>query len=227
MVWLGIISLGLTAETAMIVVLGRATAYRYESEPQVVRPPTARRLGFRVGAVVPRRDRRPEAGPAEHHQPPAQPDPVRTPPAPGRSPACPAEGAGLPAPDPRAPGHPHALLSVGGRTGLPFRVPGFGAAPPGERATDPGAFCRPPGEVAQVSTRTGWSAGQPQGQSRGLSRTPRSRAAPTTAARSLTPSLRWIRRIRVRAVLPVTERADAMSAVEPPCARWRTTSRSR
>jgi hypothetical protein len=41
MVWLGIISLGLTAEMAMIVALGRSATYRYESETPVVRPGAA------------------------------------------------------------------------------------------------------------------------------------------------------------------------------------------
>ena len=77
-------------------------------QPLVRLLPRSRRhvrgLGLRVGAVVPRVDRRQEAGPAEHHQPPAQPDPLRAAAEAGRRPARPAEGAGLPASRPACPG---------------------------------------------------------------------------------------------------------------------------
>src|SRR6185436_12527151 len=68
--------------------------------PEVLQPPLrlpprprrdVRRHQFGVGAVAHRAQRRQEARPAQHHHPPAQPDPLRTAPSPGRQDAQAAE----------------------------------------------------------------------------------------------------------------------------------------
>jgi hypothetical protein len=58
-----------------------------------------------------------EAGPPEHHRPPARPDPLRTTAEGGRHPARAPEGRALPASDHRAPVHPDTVLSGRGGPG--------------------------------------------------------------------------------------------------------------
>ena len=65
----------------------------------------------RVGAVVHRRHRRQEARPAQHHQPPAQPDPVRATEATGRHAAEAAAAGWLRGTEPAGAAHPDPVLT--------------------------------------------------------------------------------------------------------------------
>ena len=62
--------------------------------------------------MVRRRHQRQEARPAQHHQPPAQPDPVRAAHAEGLRAAEPSEGRGLPRARPSAAPHSDTILSA-------------------------------------------------------------------------------------------------------------------